>query len=201
MTTLAGLAAALAVMLIAARAVLSGTSRHRRHRRRTGRRVADPAAALTAQLDHWARTVRAGESLGTAVLATDRDGAWLRRADAADLTLVAHTLDLCARVGGNQAAMLDGAASTLRARSAIRAEARAHSAQARLSVRVLTVLPLVVAAWTASSAGGRAALTSPIGLACLAAGAALDIVGWWWMRRLVRAVEAPRQARRHGGST
>jgi hypothetical protein len=31
----------------------------------------------------------------------------------------------------------------------------------------------------------RTAATSPVGAGCVAAGLALNVLGWWWMRRIV----------------
>ena len=50
----------------------------------------------------------------------------------------------CARFGGPAAAPLERAAATLRARDAVAAEQQAQSAQARLSARVLTLVPIAL---------------------------------------------------------
>ena len=84
---------------------------------------------------------------------------------------------------------IDAAASVLRERDAVAADARAHSAQARLSARVLTVVPLAFAAWSAATDERvrHTYLATSVGALCIAAGLALNTVGWWWMRRIVRA--------------
>jgi len=63
-----------------------------------------------------------------------------------------------------------------------------QSAQARLSARVLTLLPVAFAGWgIATDSRVRAAYAmSPLPGACTACGLLLDLAGWWWMRRLVR---------------
>jgi Flp pilus assembly protein TadB len=76
----------------------------------------------------------------------------------------------------------------VRERQAWRAERHAQAAQARLSARMLTVLPLVVAGWGLVS-GPRARQTyveSPATSVFAGLGVALNLVGWMWMRRLVR---------------
>ena len=84
------------------------------------------------------------------------------------------------------ASTLDAASALLRERAAIRAEAHAYSAQARLSARVLTAVPLVFAAWSlGSSRSFRSAVLSQFGLASTAAGALCNLAGWWWMRQIV----------------
>ncbi len=165
-----------------------------------GRRRGDGTQALIDVLDGLAQQVRAGEApvlalpeaaggprganrSGIARRTARRQGA----ADLADTAVAQHGLALAREVGGQVAAVLDAAAATLRSRQAMRAEVAAHSAQARLSVRVLTALPVAVVALVATSASGRRSLTSPAGAVCLAVGGLLGAVGWWWMQRLIRS--------------
>lgn len=147
-----------------------------------------PTDQLIADLDGIARRVRGGDSLTSAL-----DGVDWRPLEGGrvggDVTVAKHAVTLAAGVGGQVAATIDSAAATLRARQAVREEIAAHSAQARLSIRVLTVVPLVVAGWTATSSNGRAALGSSAGVACVALGALLNGAGWLWMRALVRSAE------------
>ncbi|MBA3606878.1 MAG: type II secretion system F family protein [Acidimicrobiia bacterium] len=100
--------------------------------------------------------------------------------------IVRAVLGSCAELGGPAAAPLERAAATLRARSAERAERRAASAQAQLSARVLTLLPVGTLALLAfAEASVRGALRTPAGLMCVVTGGACNIAGWWWMRRIV----------------
>ena len=111
-------------------------------------------------------------------------------ADDADhaVALTAATLCLLAGTGGAAGRALDAAAGALRERAAVAADARAQAATARLSALVLVVLPLGFAAWsTATNAAARRFLFgSALGWSVAAAGLALDALGGWWMRRLVR---------------
>ncbi len=103
-----------------------------------------------------------------------------------DLAIVAQSLSAALELGGPVAATLHHGAALLRERAAQRAEAMAYSAQARLSAKVLTAVPLVFTAWSAAtSATFRQAITSPTGLTAAAAGLACNTGGWWWMRRIV----------------
>jgi len=103
-----------------------------------------------------------------------------------DLAVVAQSLAAALELGGPIAATLHHGAALLREREAQRAEARAHSAQARLSAKVLTAVPLLFAAWSATtSATFRQAVVSPTGLVAASAGLASNTIGWWWMRRIV----------------
>jgi tight adherence protein B len=92
-----------------------------------------------------------------------------------------------ATLGGSAAAALDHAAAVLRERRAVRHERIAQAAMARLSARVLTVVPLVFAAWAATSSRTtrRAYLDSPLGFGAALLGVTLNLSGWWWMRRIV----------------
>ena len=70
--------------------------------------------------------------------------------------------------------------------SAERAERITASAQARLSARVLTVLPVgTLTLLAVVEPSTRDALGTPAGGACLVAGGFANLVGWWWMRRVI----------------
>ncbi len=104
----------------------------------------------------------------------------------ADSVVVTQSLATALELGGPVAATLHHAAALLRERAAQREEAKAHSAQARLSAKVLTAVPLLFAAWSATtSATFRQAITSSTGLASATAGLAGNAIGWWWMHRIV----------------
>jgi tight adherence protein B len=100
--------------------------------------------------------------------------------------LVVPVLAACAELGGPAALPLERVAAVLHGRSAERAERQANSAQARLSARVLTTLPVgVLALLAVAEPAVRTSLTTSLGVACLVAGAALNLAGWYWMRRLI----------------
>ena len=51
---------------------------------------------------------------------------------------------------------------------------------------VLTLLPLAaLALLVATSPPSRTAVLGPSGVFCLGAGATLNTIGWWWMRRII----------------
>ena len=104
----------------------------------------------------------------------------------ASVELALGVLHACADLGGPAAQPLDRAASTLRARAADLADRDVHSAQARLSALVLTLLPVAALALVLStSPATRAAVLGSSGSICLGVGAALNASGWWWMRRII----------------
>ena len=173
-------------------------------------------AALPAAVEEVARGLRSGASLRQAleeagratpgptglelarVTAAAGQGAslttaldwWAERSPLDSVGLVVAALGLGAETGGAQAQAIDGVASTLRQRLAAQAEARALATQARASAAVIAVAPLAFCV-LASAADRRTAeflLGSPVGLACLVAGLALDAAGALWMARLTRIV-------------
>lgn len=168
-------------------------------RQRTASPTVNEWAAL---LDAMSNEIRTGSSLATALqhaLTRCRPNGQLLTPSAtlatieattstadADEAVVLQALRAAHALGGPTAATLDAASALLRERAVIRGEALAYSAQARLSARVLTGVPLVFAGWSAlSSRTFRVALVSPIGLTSAAVGGACNLLGWWWMRRIV----------------
>jgi tight adherence protein B len=162
--------------------------------------------------EHVARGVRAGSSLGHALVQAGAIapaggagfepvvraiGRGLGLADAlgdlhdhdpaSSTGLVVPVLAACAELGGPAALPLERVAATLHARAAERAERRTNSAQARLSARVLTTVPLgTLALLAVAEPAVRASLTSELGVVCLVLGGLLNVAGWYWMRHLVR---------------
>ena len=180
---------------------ISSTRRHR---------PADEAEHLASVLDSAGRALRSGRSLTDALADTGpgplgRLGAQVRAGsplglaargvlDAApaggDLALSAAAVMVAVEVGGDQARALDFAAGSLRDRAAQREDRRAQSAAARLSAVVVGCLPLVVSGWLllTDSEARAFLLTTFSGLLCATISAALQLVGWLWIRRLVRGL-------------
>jgi Flp pilus assembly protein TadB len=181
---------------------------------RSGRRHADRSRRATRPMPtNWADVadaigteLRAGHSLraalhqvvehrapGGAVLrrgATLDDVVAARSAEPDELVVV-RALQTAVRLGGPAATGLHAAAAVLRERSAARADATAQGAQARASARVLTAVPLVFSALgVLTSSSFRAVIFAPSGGAVAATGAVLNLLGWMWMRRVVRGVTA-----------
>jgi Flp pilus assembly protein TadB len=159
-------------------------------------------------LDSIARQVRSGSSLTSAVdeeigrchplqEVAERlaSGCSLTQALAVieprdpDLALTAQALSASAHLGGPIAVTLDEAAAVLRERAAARAERRAHGAQARLSARVLTIVPLGFAGWSivASARTRDVYLSSLAGGICASCGLTLNVAGWRWMNKIIGA--------------
>jgi tight adherence protein B len=205
------LATALAARVPVGRAPIGGPARCRSFSVARARRTAEPA---TGQVADWcdlvARSLRSGSSLTAAVVAgaaaespmasivapvaqrVTRGDSLIVALDAADVDPVSAAglaftvLRSCARFGGPAAAPLQRAAAALRARDAVAAEQQAQSAQARLSARVLTLVPIALLALLATTDDKvRAVLTTPAGLAVVMLGGVLNAAGAMWMRRII----------------
>jgi tight adherence protein B len=175
-------------------------------RRRTIRRRRPAVPDYACVLEAIARQVRSGSSLTAAFVAELKtpsplsgvvgrisagesltDALYDLVPDDAEVAFAVQALRATAHLGGPIAATLDAAAAVLRERDAARAERRAHGAQARLSARVLTIVPLGFAAWSAvTSQQTRAVYLSTVaGAACAACGLTLNVLGWRWMNRIL----------------
>ena len=177
----------------------------RRRRSHSGVDAAEVAALLDRTARHCASGAALGPSFAAAIAASPLASALAPTASALaagqtvhqaldrqpathpHLTLASHAVRLCATQGGNISRSLDRAATTLRERHASAMERRAQSAQARLSARVLTVLPLAFGGWSvATTESVQRFVLTPAGTVCVTAGIGLNIVGWLLMRRVVR---------------
>ena len=187
-------------------------------RARRGRADTAVESALPAALEAVARALRSGASLRQAVaeaaevtpgslgseltavaveaghgvpLVEALEGLASRR-PLAGVRLTAAALCLGAETGGAEARAVDGVAATLRERLALASEVRALSAQTRASMLVIGLAPLGFCA-LASATDDRTStflFRTPLGLALLVAGLALDAAGALWMRRLCRVAPA-----------
>lgn len=139
---------------------------------------------LGADLTALRSALRRGESL------VDALDAWAVRRPLPGVRLAVAALALGAETGGAHARAVDGVAVTIRSRSAVAAEVRALSSQARLSGLVITLAPVAFGALAAVTNGRTAEFLfrTPVGVGCLVAGLALDGVAAVWMHR-VAAVE------------
>jgi tight adherence protein B len=113
---------------------------------------------------------------------------WQARRRTPGVRLAVAALSLSAETGGAQARAVDGVAATMRDRLAVAAEVRAHAAQVRASVLVISLAPIGFCAF-ASATDPRTStflFRTPLGWGFLAAGLSLDAVSAVWMRRLAR---------------
>lgn len=203
----AGPAVLLAVAAGAAPPVALAARNHRTARRRE--------EALPVVLDAVARSLRSGGSLLLAleaaasvappVVAGDvaavarsarrfgLDAAideWAESRPSPGVGLATAAIGLAASAGGSSARALDGVAATIRQRLAGAAEAKALSAQARLSAMVIALAPVGFAVLGAAADRRMAhvLLRTHLGWALLSAGLVLDAAGGAWMLAIVRRV-------------
>lgn len=113
---------------------------------------------------------------GMATRTASRDFAWAVTA-----------MEIHREVGGDLAVIFDTVAQTARERLHLARDVRALTAEGRVSAVVLTALPpLLVVVLSTASPGYLEPLTSSPGPALLVLAGVLTVVGWWWMRVLVR---------------
>jgi len=102
------------------------------------------------------------------------------------LAAFATTVGAAAHLGGSASTPLERFAVVMRQRVSDDLERGAQSAQAKMSARVLTMVPVAVLALLVVTDGDvRRVLTEPAGAAVVGVGLALNAVGGWWMRRIV----------------
>lgn len=151
---------------------------------------AAPRTAVAALVDggdpRWAGVVaalEAGLPLRTAV------DAWAGDHEDPGALLLADAWAVAGSTGASAAAALTRVGATLRERATLEREITALTAQALLSARVLTIVPVGFAVLVAA-VDHRVAdflLTSRAGHVCVLTGVLLDRLGARWMRHLVEA--------------
>ena len=119
---------------------------------------------------------------------TDALGSWIGERDLPSVRAAAGAFAVAVTVGGRSAVAIDGLAASLREHLGAVAEARALSAQARLSGVVVGAAPIAYLAFSVivDPASVSLLVGSAAGRVCLGLGLALDALGIAWMRRLVR---------------
>jgi Flp pilus assembly protein TadB len=105
-----------------------------------------------------------------------------------DFEWVALAVQIQKEVGGNLAEILKTTADTIRERAYLKRQVRTLSAEGKLSAYILIVLPFLVGGWVAFSNPDylRPLWTTWLGLLMSAFGVVSLVVGWFWMRAVVR---------------
>jgi tight adherence protein B len=168
--------------------------------------------AVTDFLDAIARDVRSGFSLASSfVQCSDQqsdDNHWsqpvaqqcLRGVVLADalvecalptwtpeIRFASRTLAVASAGGAGVAPALEHSASVLREQQGLMLDRDVQAAQAHLSTKVLTWLPIAVFAWIAITdpVARMFLLSTPVGMCCVATGITLNISGRKWMSHVV----------------
>jgi tight adherence protein B len=141
----------------------------------------ESAAPLQQELTELVDAVDVGVPLGDAI------EAWAEHVGTEDARLVASTMELHRRVGGDLPVVLEQVAASVRERVAVAKEVRALTAQARLSGGILGALPIGFFGflWLTSRSEMQAALASPAGLGVVVFGLVLDGLAFLWIRKLL----------------
>ena len=157
---------------------------------RGGATVAESLAALSdgeGPLAFDLARVGARTTLGIGL--ADALAAWPEERPLPGVRAVAGALAVASTVGGRAADALDGLAASLRERLGAIAEARALSAQSRLSALVVGGAPIGYLAFSAAvdPSSVDALLTTGVGRVCLVAGIVCEVLAALWMRRILGA--------------
>jgi tight adherence protein B len=125
--------------------------------------------------------IRVGRDLSAALRALSD------RMRSQDFEWVVGAIEINREIGGDLAAVLDSTAETIRERQRVFRQMRALTAEGRLSAYILTALPIVVAlAMKFVNPPAFARLTSGFGVVMLGGGCVLLLIGWLWMKKLIR---------------
>lgn len=157
---------------------------------RTLRSALGDVRAASGRVDELVEPLRLSIARGATVGRAAHD--WAARCesdgstDGRRMAMVASVIGVTATVGGPVGQPLDRLAAALRQADADLAERSSQAAQARLSVRVLTWVPLIVLGLLVALDGDvRTALSSALGAGLVIGGIALNLLGAWWMRRII----------------
>jgi tight adherence protein B len=176
----------------AARAALPGVLDHVVAQLRAGGTVPDALRALAQRdgpLRHDFRRVTARLDLGATV--EESLHGWAEERPVAGVRAAAGALTMVLALGGAAASPLEGLAVSLRNDETAAGEARALSAQARVSAVVVGLAPLVYLAFSTMTdpASARVLVDSFLGRVCLVTGLGLEVLAVVWMRALVKEPE------------
>ena len=127
--------------------------------------------------------------LGRGLRSADAFDRWARHRPGSGAGLAAAAMAFAATAGGARARAIDGVAATLRDRAALEAEVRSLTSQVRASAMMIAALPVGFMVMSASVSDHSAGFlfTTRLGLAILACGLGLDVIGGLWMRRIVNS--------------
>ena len=120
---------------------------------------------------------------------SDAMRALARRMESTDLEWVVSAIDINRDTGGNLSEILNTVSGTIRERQRMARHVRTLTAEGRLSARVLTALPVVMALWQwRVNPTNFALLLHGVGLVALVVAGIFLILGSLWVRRIVNSI-------------
>ena len=114
--------------------------------------------------------------------------ALVERVGSQDLEWAVTAIEVQRKIGGNLAEVLETVANTIRERDTLRRQMRVLSAESRISVVVLTVLPILIAIYLmiVNPQYLRILTTTTAGKIISVSALVLMAIGYLWMKRIVR---------------
>jgi len=142
------------------------------------RQIASP---MKDELESFLRDGRLGQA------AEDSLKALAERTGSVDMDMIVTTILVQRTTGGNLSEILDNVAETIRERERLKGEIRALTASQRFSGLILSIYPLLLAAFFFAIAPSvmKVLLTEEVGRILLAVAIGLQIVGAWTIRRIL----------------
>jgi tight adherence protein B len=109
------------------------------------------------------------------------------RVGSQDLEWAVTAIEIQRKIGGNLAEVLETVAKTIRERETLRRQVKVLSAEGRLSVVVLTVLPILVASYlmVVNPEYLRTLTNTRAGVMMSSTAGVLMAIGYVWMRKIV----------------
>jgi tight adherence protein B len=141
----------------------------------------DTSDPLGSELTQVCFDIRAGKGIEEALSALEA------RAKTADLRFALVSLEIQHRTGGGLQELLENAADAVLASADLRRQLGVQTAQARLSARIVIILPLVLVAVLSMAMEGylQSFFSSTQGLAILAVASGMELLGVCAIRRIL----------------
>jgi tight adherence protein B len=120
---------------------------------------------------------------------SDAMRALAQRMESKDLEWVVSAIDINRETGGNLSEVLNGVSTTVRERQRMARHVRTLTAEGRLSARILTALPFLMALFQwRTNPENFALLTHGVGLAALITAGVFLVIGTVWIRKIVNSI-------------
>ena len=112
----------------------------------------------------------------------------VERIGSQDLEWAVTAIKIQRKIGGNLSEVLETVAKTIRERETVRRQVKVLSAEGRISILVLTVLPILLAGYImiVNPEYLKTLTTTTPGIALSVSGSVLLVIGYVWMKKIVR---------------